>query len=332
MERKVLLPGATILSRLISRVRNRAANSLWYSLTSLTTGLQQHRLEWLLEISEDGRQSHLDRLRQGSVRISGPALVEALEKVEEISNLGVTDIDLSQFPPSRIKALAQYVSRSKAYAIRRMPERRRIAVLLAFSKTVELTAMDDALNVFEQLADSVFKKARQAGEKNRMRSLRDLDRAALDLRKVCEMVLNKNVPSEKLRDAIFKHLPQDKLEDACCRVGELARPSDDNYEQEITESYRAVRRFLPKFLDTIYFAGTQSGKPVLKALSFLKSIEGNRSPDMMKAPLGGISKAWQRKVIGQDGEINKQAYTLCTLERLHAALRRRDVFVPASTK
>lgn len=87
-------------------------------------------MEWLLEVSEDGRQSHLDRLRQGSVRISGPALVEALEKVEEISSLGVTDIDLSQFPPSRIKALAQYVSRSKAYAIRRMPERRRIAVLL----------------------------------------------------------------------------------------------------------------------------------------------------------------------------------------------------------
>jgi hypothetical protein len=32
------------------------------------------------------------------------------------------------------------------------------------------------------------------------------------------------------------------------------------------------------------------------------------------------------------GEVNSQAYTLCVVERLHQALRRREVFVPTSER
>ena len=84
VERKVLLPGATTLARLVSRVRGRAAKNLWSSLFALTTPMQQKRLEWLLDISEDNRQSHLDRLRKGPVSMSGVAVVEALARIEEI--------------------------------------------------------------------------------------------------------------------------------------------------------------------------------------------------------------------------------------------------------
>lgn len=332
VERKVLLPGATVLARLISRVRERAAKNLWLSLSRLTTPLQKCRLENLLEVSEENRQSHLDRLRRGPVKASGPELVGALERLEEFRHLGVSKIDLSQFSPGRVKALSQYAIRSKAAHIQQMQDNRRTATLLGFAKTMELTATDDALDVLDSLVERIFKEARQAGEKKRMRTLQDLDDAALDLRKACEVILNENVPSDRLRDMIFSRIPREQLACVSQRVAELARPADDNYEQEITESYHAVRRFLPKLLSTITFSSTTGGKSVLRALEFLQSTEGKRSPDMGAAPLEGVSKAWRRRIIGHDGQINKQAYTLCTLERLHTALRRRDVFVPASTR
>ena len=186
------------------------------------------------------------------------------------------------------------------------------------------------MDVLDSLADGIFKNARKDGEKKRMRTLRDLDSAAFDLRKASEVILDEDVPPEKLRDVIFGQISREQLAGATQRVAELSRPADDNYEQEITEYYRAVRRFLPKVLSAVAFSGTSGGKAVLRALEFLQSIEGKRNPDMTIAPLEGVSKAWRRRVIGQDGQISKQAYTLCTLERLHTALRRRDVFVPAS--
>ncbi len=332
VERKVLLPGATILARLIAKVRKRTARNLWLALSGLTTPLQDRRLERLMEVPENSRQSHLNRLRHGPVRVSGPSLVAALERVKEFRDFGINNIDLSRFPQGRINVLARYAARSTVYTIKRMQEDRRTATLLAFAKTIELTAMDDALDVLDSLIEKIFKEARQAGEKKRLRTLRDLDSASLDLRKACETILDERVSAEKLREAIFEKISRDRLVEASSRVGELARPADDNYEQEITESYRAVRRFLPKLLATVQFVGTPSGKAVLRSIDFLKSMEGKHNPDMSVAPLEGISKAWRRRVITSDGQINKQAYTLCTLERLHMALRRRDIFVPGSTR
>ena len=332
VERKILLPGATVLARLIARVRDRVAKNLWSSLYELTTPVQKQRLEWLLEVSEEDRQSHLDRLRRGPVRISGPALVAALKRVEEIQGLGIGSIDLSQFPPGRIKTLARYATRSRAAHIKQMQDNRRTATLLSFAKNFELTTIDDALDLLDLLADKIFKGARKAGKKKRLRTLRDLDRAALDLRKACEVILDDALPPENLRDLLFRQIPRSRLEEASARVGELARPVDDNYEQEITASYRSVRRFFPKVLQTVNFSGIPAGKPVLDAIDFLHSIEGKNDPDMTGAPIAGIPKGWQRRIIGQDGYIDRRAYTLCTLERLQTALRRRDVFVPASTK
>lgn len=41
---------------------------------------------------------------------------------------------------------------------------------------------------------------------------------------------------------------------------------------------------------------------------------------------------WQRLVTAPDGQLDRRAYTFCVLERLRDALRRRDVFAPASSR
>jgi hypothetical protein len=53
---------------------------------------------------------------------------------------------------------------------------------------------------------------------------------------------------------------------------------------------------------------------------------------MKQAPLEVIPAAWKRLVIGQDQQVDRRAYTLCVLEQLQDALRRRDVYVPRSER
>jgi hypothetical protein len=95
VERKVLLPGVTVLERLVARVRDRAALRLWHILAQLPTPGQQARLETLLQVPEGTRSSHFDRLRQAPTRVSGPALVAALQRLEAIRALGVSDLPLA---------------------------------------------------------------------------------------------------------------------------------------------------------------------------------------------------------------------------------------------
>ena len=57
------------------------------------------------------------------------------------------------------------------------------------------------------------------------------------------------------------------------------------------------RRFLPMLLQTIQFEAVKTGQAVLKALQFLKELEGQSRPDMSKAPMELLNRAWQRLIV-----------------------------------
>jgi hypothetical protein len=62
---KVLLPGATVLERLVSRLRSRVEERLWQLLIEGVTPQSTTRLEELLKGPPGERKSQLDRLRTG---------------------------------------------------------------------------------------------------------------------------------------------------------------------------------------------------------------------------------------------------------------------------
>ncbi len=110
IERKVLLPGVSVLERLVSTVREHASMRLWQLLAQLPTPRQVALLETLLVVPEGERQTPLDRLRRGPTRVSSPALVAALRRVDAIRLFEVEHVDLSFVPKGRLIALARYAT------------------------------------------------------------------------------------------------------------------------------------------------------------------------------------------------------------------------------
>ncbi|HEU5375555.1 MAG TPA: Tn3 family transposase [Ktedonobacteraceae bacterium] len=138
---------------------------------------------------------------------------------------------------------------------------------------------------------------------------------------------------------IYTCVPAEYLRAAVTTVGELTRPPDDNYAQELLGRYLMMRRFLPTFWHTLEFESTPGGRPTLQAVQFLQRVEGRSRALMQRAPRAVIPRSWQRYVLERHSEpaqgqpetrVNHQAYTVCVVERLHEGLRRHDVFVEPS--
>lgn len=332
VERKVLLPGVTVLARLIASVRDHAANRLWRVLSKLPNPKQRARLEELLQIIDNSRTTDLDRLRRSPTRQSAPSLVDALNRLVEVRALGVNTLDVSKVPPSRLKLLARTAASARAQAITRMPPERRVATLLAFVHVLEATATDDAIDLLDLLIGDLLTTSKRIGEKERLRTIKDLDAAALRLKQACAVLLDPSCDDHRVRTEVFTRISKEKLAMAMAQVEALTRPPDDDYYDVMMRRWKHVRIFLPRLLHTINFEGTEAGQPILEALRFLHTVEGRRKFDASAVPLACVSKGWLRLVVNAKGEVDRHAYTFCVLEGLRHALRRRDLFVSPSQR
>ena len=192
-----------------------------------------------------------------------------------------------------------------------MPPPRRLATLLAFAQVEEITALDDVLDLLDQSVTAMLTRVEHAGQQRRLRTLKDLDRAALLLRQACLVVLDPGCADRLVRDAVFARVPRDQLTRAAAQVADLVGPPDEHYYEDLRSRYSQVRQFLPALLGAIEFTATGASLPVIEAIHFLKSIEGRKRPDISQAPRALLTPAWERLVLGAGGEIDRRLYTFC---------------------
>ena len=137
IESKVLLPGLSVLERDIARVRTRVATHVHRRLIDRLTSEQRARLDTLVAVIGDGRQSPLDRLRDGPYLQSGPEISRAVDRLTEIRTFTAGLPELDRVPPGKAVALARFAAAARAQAVARLPDDRRAATLVAFIRTLE---------------------------------------------------------------------------------------------------------------------------------------------------------------------------------------------------
>jgi hypothetical protein len=191
---------------------------------------------------------------------------------------------------------------------------------------------NEKAHLCQLLLRTTFSRAKRAGQQERLRTIRDLDAAALQLRDACLVLLDTECMDAAVRERVFTRIPQAQLAAAVTAVGELTRPPDDTYAEELVGRYALIRRFLPTFLHTLEFESTPGGRPVLDAVHFLRQMEGRRTAGWQAAPREVITRPWRRYVINRERQVDRPAYTLCVIDRLQEALRRHDVFVSPSDR
>ena len=321
---KVLLPGLTVLERQVARVRSRAADHFHRRLTRGLTTEQREALDALVAVPDGARQSPLDRLRDGPVTQSGPEIARAAVRLEEIRALGAGMPEVDRLPPGKVAALARFASAAKAQAVARLPDERRAATLLAFVRTLEAAAGDDVLDLFDAVCSSMFTSADAAAREARLRSLRDLDAAALRLRNAGAVVLDEGTPDAEVRAAVLAIVSRDRLAEAVERVTRLAEPADDTFFAELRKGPGRLR-YVPALLKGLKLGAAPAGRALLEAVEYLRlAQDGGRRPG--PAPTAFAPKAWAAQLRTADGRLDLPGYRLAVLDGLRRAIRRRDVF------
>jgi TnpA family transposase len=356
-DRKVLLPGATTLARLVARVRDETTHRLWRELNGLLTPAQRRLLDRLLEVGPGERVSDLERWRKGPPpRGSGPAIIKALDQVAEIAALGLAGTGAEALvPPRRLGELARYGMTADAWLIRRHPDDRRMATLLATVRHLEARSVDDALELLDLLmAAELVNKAQRESDRDKARNHPRLARASARLAVAVDALFESDGwggPDDEPRvsqvwETIEAVVSRAELRTALALVSESVPPpgaeDPDDWRAGLLSRYPTVSGFLKVLPFVISFGATAEGAPVLAAMRALPDVLSYRS--RLPAPLvpgrlidaGVVSGPWRRLVFGHpahaDGAVSRHAYAFCVLEQFWRGLKRRNIYADAATR
>ncbi|MGW1997778.1 Tn3 family transposase [Embleya sp. NPDC001921] len=356
-ERRVLLPGASRLARLVGTVREAANQRLWDTLHGLLTTGQRGALDALLAVPPGARVSKLDRLRHGPVRVSGPQMKAALERVREITDLGMGSVDVSAIPPRRPAALSRYGVDGKASLLKRHTDERRPATLPATAVHLAERTVDDALDLLDVLvATKLPARVERESAKAKLKTLPRVERASAKPATAFQVVFDttaeqvdtetgKITPPEVdtltgMWERIEAVVPRHELAAAVAALFELTPPLDSDADAAwralLVSRFGTVRPFLKLLVEAVDFGATPEGAPVLAALKTLPELMGRKKVTPAEIDTDLLTGSWRRLVLHgpglEPGTVDWEAYVFCVLERFHRMLRRREVFAKNSSK
>jgi TnpA family transposase len=329
---KVLLPGISTIERLVAQVRHRASRRAWRILAAAPTEEQRRRIEALLDAERGELTLTLERLRAAPTRRSPTELTRTLERLSTIRAQTVRPTVPEGFPPATLLRLARFGHRVKPAVLAHLPEPRRTATLVALLHGLEATAQDDAVELFEALAAEVIGDAAKAHQQARLRTLRDLDSAALKLARGWRRLLQYTPPVE-WQEHVFDTVPRAELEAAMDKVEMLVRPDDACHYEELRRRWRRIRPLFATLLGQVPFEASPAAEPVRKALDYLRSLEESWSDAAMRdAPMAAVSRVWRRHVLDARGRVDPRAYVCAVLESFRRALKHREIFTAPSIR
>ncbi len=211
-EARVLLPGASTLERLVLLVRDRMESRLHRRLLAVAKPAEIDRLEDLLLGEAGEERALLETLRRGPQRVSCRGLVQATDRLAEVRRLGDESWDLRDLPSGRTARRAAEAMSSGILDLRRMPALQRRALLVAFVHAMRYQAQDDVLNILDPYLRMLLGRVLRKDRRERMRSLRGLDRAARDLAAACAALLDDGVSDVPVRGSAFARVPSPRAQ------------------------------------------------------------------------------------------------------------------------
>lgn len=331
--RLVVVPGPSVVERLVASAMTRADRLVAERLASGLSEDQFARLDALLAVRPGSAMTGLTWLRQAPGGVGHRALEGLLDRLRHVRAVGLDPDAGAGIHPERMRRLAAEGSRMDAGHLGALAPDRRRAVLVATLLELSATLTDEAVSMFDRIVGRLFRRAERREEEALRRDAKAINDKVRLFATVGDILLDARRGGEDPTEAIGRAVPWGRLEAAVAEAKALVRPDRPDMRVLAERGHAVVGRVGAAFLGAFTFHAVPAAAPVLRAVAAVVEMRGDRRRRARPKdlPTAFVRPAWRGAVLGPDG-IDRRAYEACLLAELRDRLRAGDVWVEGSRR
>jgi TnpA family transposase len=328
-QQHIVLPGVTVLEKLIATARAESEEKLFQDIASRAGEEVKGRILSLLQKPPDQRFSPFQQFQQAAGRPSPDAFDKEIDALEKVTAILPETTDLSDLAPTLLERFAASVSGLPTQAVHRIGETKRVALLLCWLWRLRTELIDTALTMGNELIAGVFRRAKNAAAEEQRRQFKNLGPVLQLCGEVVGVLLDQAITDP--RAELFRRYSEERIASLSEECRAMARPSEMIHDLELRKRYSYVRQFAPRLLDAFTLRAIAPNEPLLKAVDYLRERNQSKRRNLDDdAPVEFVPAAWKDRVCPEPGKIDRPMWEICLLEQLRQALKSGNVHVPHS--
>jgi len=330
--RRIVVPSPGALERLCIQARYQARREVQRRLTDGLSVEQRRRLDALTQRRAETNQSWLAWLRQMPEAAKPGAMLGLIERLDHVRAAGLDPGRGHRVHQAGLAQLARAAGRTTAQHIAGYERQRRHATLVAVTLDLAASLTDQAINLFDRLIGTMFRKADERHARAFQADGRAINEKVRLYARVGAALIAARDNKQDPFDAITAVIPWDRFLATVAEAGALARSEEFDPYQMLSEHYAGIRRWAPAFLDAFVLQGVPAAAALMRAIDMLRDMNRRAVLTLPKsAPIGFVRERWARHVL-RGGGIDRRYYELCVLSELRDRLRAGDIWVVGSRR
>ena len=329
-QRRIVVPLPRRLERFCLDVRHRARREIQRRLTSGLSVEQRRRLDALLIRRDETGLNWLTWLRQMPEAAKPAAMLGLIERIQHIRSIAIDPAHGHRVHQTRLAQLVREAGRITVQHIAGYERQRRHAVLTAIVLDLGGTLTDQAIDLFDRLIGSMFRKAEGRHARAFQADGRAINEKVRLYARVGAALITARDGERDAFDAIIAVISWERFLTTVAEAEALARPESFDAHQKLGEHYASIRLWSPAFLAVFEFESVPASASLLRAIELLRQSDRSGKSALPKsAPTGFVRRSWAPLVL-PGGDIDRRHYELCVLSELRDRLRAGDVWVVGS--
>jgi TnpA family transposase len=329
LAKRTLLPGPSVLERLIIRVCAEVHTHLFaFIYDHLSPDLRQ-TIDQLLSTSEGEPRSLFRQLKAYPPTAKISSLRTSLNQYQTLAEIDLDGFSQTLIEPAFQEYLFKLTKKYNASQLRRFAGPKRYALMLCFLLETRKNLLDHLVQMHDQYIQEICRKARNAYEKKH-RELRKRQKKAVDtILYVTHILLDWSEDKPLSPSQFWQRINRNDLQTSSADLKVFQQLTERGYGDLLLARYPTLRKYFADFIQ-LPFAVEPGSEPLMTAINLVRQLDANQLKQLPANVATGFVPKELRIALMDKGKINRNAWEMGLALALKDALRSGDLYLPQS--